>query len=255
LINNRQAGRRRGRSGQRPQSNGGRNAEAGNRIDNRARGNAPQMLEKYKTLASEAQRQGDRVMTEYYLQFADHYFRVVAETRARFEETRRQRDDWREDEDGEAPEGEERAAFEPIDEDDEERAERLREQQRREPREPREAREQRPPRDQRPQRDFRREREDASAPREPRPPRDEGDRNDRSAPRRNDRYANDRDGNRYEAPLNEDATISIDILPPAFGPLADASDAVAEIDDIPAVPKRRGRPRKEVSDVDGDIAA
>ena len=60
--------------------------DSGNRIDNRARGNAAQLLEKYKTLARDAQMQGDRVNVEYYLQFADHYFRVLAETRARFEE-------------------------------------------------------------------------------------------------------------------------------------------------------------------------
>ena len=60
----------------------------GNRIDNRARGNAAQLLEKYKTLARDAQMQGDRVNTEYYLQFADHYFRVLAETASRFEENR-----------------------------------------------------------------------------------------------------------------------------------------------------------------------
>jgi hypothetical protein len=91
LINNRQAGRRRGRGGQqqRPQGNSGRQ-DNGNRIDNRARGNAAQLLEKYKTLARDAQMQGDRVNTEYYLQFADHYFRVLAETRSRFEENRRQ---------------------------------------------------------------------------------------------------------------------------------------------------------------------
>ena len=55
--------------------------DTGNRIDNRARGNAAQLLEKYKTLARDAQMQGDRVNTEYYLQFADHYFRVLAESR------------------------------------------------------------------------------------------------------------------------------------------------------------------------------
>lgn len=97
MINNRQAGRRRGRGGQRQQGGGGggRGPESGNRIDNRARGNANQLLEKYKNLASEAQRQGDRVNTEYYLQFADHYFRVLADNRARFEEQnqRRQGDD------------------------------------------------------------------------------------------------------------------------------------------------------------------
>lgn len=85
-MNNRQAnnGRRRGRGGQRQQ--GGGNPNQGNRIDSRARGNAAQLLEKYKNLARDAQMQGDRVNTEYYLQFADHYFRVLAETRSRFEE-------------------------------------------------------------------------------------------------------------------------------------------------------------------------
>ncbi|MES2097463.1 MAG: DUF4167 domain-containing protein [Pseudomonadota bacterium] len=85
INNNRQAGRRRGRGGQR-QGGGNPNNGNGNRIDNRARGNAAQLLEKYKTLAADAQRQGDRVNAEYYLQFADHYFRVLAETRSRFEE-------------------------------------------------------------------------------------------------------------------------------------------------------------------------
>jgi len=92
LINNRQSGRRRGRGGgnsQRPQGGGGR-PDNGNRIDNRARGNAAQLLEKYRNLAADAQRQGDRVNTEYYLQFADHYFRVLSETRARQEEAQGQ---------------------------------------------------------------------------------------------------------------------------------------------------------------------
>ncbi len=103
MINNRQAnnGRRRGRGGQRQQ--GGGNPNQGNRIDNRARGNAAQLLEKYKNLARDAQLAGDRVNTEYYLQFADHYFRVLAETRSRFEEQnpqqRRQRDEFDGDED------------------------------------------------------------------------------------------------------------------------------------------------------------
>lgn len=89
MINNRQAGRRRGRGGQqqRPQGNSGAR-DNGNRIDNRSRGNAAQLLEKYKALARDAQMSGDRVNTEYYLQFADHYFRVLAETRSRFEENR-----------------------------------------------------------------------------------------------------------------------------------------------------------------------
>ncbi|OYX47896.1 MAG: hypothetical protein B7Y97_11995 [Sphingomonas sp. 32-66-10] len=104
MINNRQAnnGRRRGRGGQRQQG-GGNNPNSGNRIDNRARGNAAQLLEKYKNLARDAQMAGDRVNTEYYLQFADHYFRVLAETRSRFEDQnpqqRRQRDEFDGDED------------------------------------------------------------------------------------------------------------------------------------------------------------
>ena len=86
MINNRQAGRRnRGRNNGR-QSGGNRGGENGNRIDNRARGNAPQLLEKYRNLARDAQLAGDRVNTEYYLQFADHYFRVIADNRARQEE-------------------------------------------------------------------------------------------------------------------------------------------------------------------------
>jgi hypothetical protein len=94
LINNRQGGRRRGRGGgQRGQNLGG------NRQDNRQRGNAAQLLEKYKNMARDAQLAGDRVQSEYYLQFADHYFRVLGESRSRFEDQRRQRDDDSADED------------------------------------------------------------------------------------------------------------------------------------------------------------
>ncbi len=86
MINNRQAGRRnRGRNNGRP-NGGNRGGDNGNRIDNRARGNAPQLLEKYRNLARDAQLAGDRVNTEYYLQFADHYFRVIADNRARQDE-------------------------------------------------------------------------------------------------------------------------------------------------------------------------
>lgn len=93
-MNNRQNGRRRGRGGVRPPNGGNLGNDRGNRIDNRSRGNASQLYEKYKTLARDAQTQGDRVLTEYYLQFADHYFRVLSENRPRFEEqNRRQRDE------------------------------------------------------------------------------------------------------------------------------------------------------------------
>ena len=98
MINNRQGGRRRGRGGQRGQNIGG---QPGNRQDNRQRGNAAQLLEKYKSMARDAQLSGDRVQTEYYLQFADHYFRVLNENRARFEEQRPRQNDYRDDFGGE----------------------------------------------------------------------------------------------------------------------------------------------------------
>ena len=111
MINNRQGGRRRGRGG------GGRapnmNPGAGNRQDNRQRGNAAQLLEKYKGLARDAQMQGDRVQTEYYLQFADHYYRILNENRARFEEQRRQRGEGGYDSSYEEEEQELEAAAEP----------------------------------------------------------------------------------------------------------------------------------------------
>ena len=139
MINNRQSGRRRGRGGQRQQG-GNPNGNNGNRIDNRARGNANQLYEKYKTLAADAQRQGDRVNTEYYLQFADHYFRVLAENRSRFEEQnpnhnqRRGREDaFDDDEDGFDDEGQDMVVEA----------------------EPRRQRNERPERDSRPERDGR----------------------------------------------------------------------------------------------------
>ena len=82
--NNNRNNRRRGR-GNRTQ--GGNGAQL-NRIDSRARGNAPQMLDKYKKLAQDAHHNGDRVQMEYYLQFADHYFRVIADNKARVDEQR-----------------------------------------------------------------------------------------------------------------------------------------------------------------------
>jgi len=111
LINNRQNGRRRGRGGSqgspRPNGGGSGGQDRGNRIDNRARGNAAQLHEKYKALARDAQMQGDRVNTEYYLQFADHYFRVLAESRSRFEDQqpRPRRDDFTQSDDDYGDEG------------------------------------------------------------------------------------------------------------------------------------------------------
>ncbi|MCC2978162.1 DUF4167 domain-containing protein [Sphingomonas sp. PL-96] len=171
MINNRQVGRRRGRGGQRPQGGGnpGR-SDNGNRIDSRARGNAAQLLEKYRNLARDAQMQGDRVNSEYYFQFADHYFRVLNDNKARVEENQRQRGDFGSEDDGEEFEfdGENGGSERPQREERAQREDRPR-------REERVQREDRPQRDDRPQREERAQRED-------RPQRDARPRSER-APR------------------------------------------------------------------------
>lgn len=87
LNSQRNNNRRRGRG-----SNRGGGGNQSNRIDSRARGNAPQLLEKYKKLAHDASLNDDRVQTEYYLQFADHYFRVIADNKAQKDEARAKRE-------------------------------------------------------------------------------------------------------------------------------------------------------------------
>lgn len=70
-------------------------ADYGNRgLDQRQRGNAAQLLEKYRNMARDATLQGDRVTAEYYFQYADHYYRVLNENRPRAEVERQQRADW-----------------------------------------------------------------------------------------------------------------------------------------------------------------
>ncbi len=119
--NNRNTNRRRGRGNNRGpsggQGGGGQgHAGQGNRIDSRARGNAPQLLEKYRKLAHDASLNDDRVQTEYYLQFADHYFRVLADSRSPKDEARARRDNEREnafDEDDDEDEREEVRSSQP----------------------------------------------------------------------------------------------------------------------------------------------
>lgn len=144
------------------------------------------MLEKYKALARDAQMQGDRVITEYYLQFADHYFRVVAETRARFEETRRQRDDWSgDDNDGDLGDNDDAMSGDALDGDDDDAAsERAYDAQRRQPR-------QQQPQQQRDARPFDGNRNDnGRSHNEERPRQDRG--NDDQAPPRGDRVRRER---------------------------------------------------------------
>ncbi len=216
LINNRQNGRRRGRGGGQRSPN---NAPQGNRQDNRQRGNAAQLLEKYKSLARDAQLAGDRVQTEYYLQFADHYFRVLNENRSRFEEQRRQRDDFMSDEDEDEDEAIAAEGGDGADGEDEQ------EQPRRV--EAREQREQREPRGDEGQREERGAREQFNG---------EGrrDRPRRERPRR------ERSDEVQEA--NGEERISLEVLPPAIAPAVpvDAGDAPTK------APRRRARrPRPE----------
>lgn len=87
-MRNGQNGRRRGRGGPPRVPGQNRQPDMGNRMEVRVRGNAHQLLEKYKQLARDAGQAGDRVTAEYYLQHADHYFRVLSEFRSRQEEQR-----------------------------------------------------------------------------------------------------------------------------------------------------------------------
>ena len=223
MINNRQGGRRRGRGGQRGPNLGGQSGGGGNRQDNRQRGNAAQLLEKYKSMARDSQLAGDRVQSEYYLQFADHYFRVLSESRARFEEQhpRRQRDD-----DLDEDEGDDEMMDASGDDNVEAEVEN-------------EARPQR-------QRRERSERNDRGA---------RGDRNDRGESRysRDDRPRDDdEDRNGYERGNGADERLPMDVLPPAIG--RDDSDGGEEAsEEVEARPRRRTR-RPRTQDGEGDVA-
>ena len=53
---------------------------------NRNKGNVSQQYNKYLKLAKEAFRSGDRVQSEYYYQFTDHYYRLMIELGISIEE-------------------------------------------------------------------------------------------------------------------------------------------------------------------------
>ena len=248
MNNNRNQNRRRGRGNNRPQGGGG--GQQLNRIDSRARGNAPQMLEKFKKMAQDAHLNGDRVQAEYYLQFADHYFRVIADQRLRQEEQRRPRDerfpDGGPDEDGDdgefGNEGDIPGFDQPV-------------SYRRDDT-PREAREPREPRPERP----RRERAEApSAPEEaPAEETSEASADASSAfePAGGNPFTRDNRAtrglrprrDRAEPPLDDAGGLDPAALPPAIAPTANAAgDESGE----PAPARRRGRPRRAAGD-DGD---
>ena len=202
---------------------------SGNRQDNRQRGNAAQLLEKYKSMARDAQLAGDRVQTEYFLQFADHYYRVLGESRSRFEDQRpRSRDD------------------EDLgDEGDEEMLEGADEQQGE-------------PQQQQRSRDY-----EDRGPRRDRPDRTaRGDRPERSErPRRYDRD-HDRDGNRparaerngaeqFDRDQEQDEErIAFDVLPPAIGATDDRDAPEAEAAETPRPRRATRKPRLKAGDDD-----
>ena len=200
MINNRQGGRRRGRGGQRGPNLGG---QPGNRQDNRQRGNAAQLLEKYKSMARDSQLAGDRVQTEYFLQYADHYFRVLSENRSRFDEQRPRREH-EIDEDGDeemAEAGEETSGEDHAERDD------------------------RQDRGDRPYRNERNERF-----------------NRQSRPRRDERFADDDQGDREERrprSNGSDDSLPLDVLPPAIGRTEDGP--VEAVEEEPRRPRRRTR--------------
>lgn len=212
-MNNRQNGRRRGRGGQRPQGLGGGGGGQGR--EQRSRGNAAQLLEKYKNMARDAQLAGDRVQTEYYLQFADHYFRVLSETRSRFEDQRPSRDDDEDEGDDELIDGE--------------GEEEVSERPERQPRQERFERRERPERAERADRPERAER-----------PRRE--RFERRPAREDESVASD----------EQQSPGIADFLPPAIGPVGVDAAPTDEAEEAPRPRRRTRRPRAE--DNDGEIA-
>jgi hypothetical protein len=142
----------------------------GNRPEPRARGNAPQLHEKYKSMARDAQLAGDRVQTEYYLQFADHYYRILNENRPRFDENRPRQGDGGHDGGNDDYDDDEMMGDEG--EDDAPVRQQPRAREARPERDDRPQREARPERDDRPQREARPDREDRPQ-REPRGERDD----------------------------------------------------------------------------------
>ena len=69
-------GRQSFRSGRRPYKKSN-SVYSNNR--NRSRGNISQLFDKYTKLGKEASSYGDRIQSEYYYQFADHYSRLMVE--------------------------------------------------------------------------------------------------------------------------------------------------------------------------------
>ncbi len=222
--------RRRGRNNNnnnRQQQNNRSGFDYNNSIDNRARGNAAQMLEKYKKLAQDAQFNGDRVNAEYHLQFADHYFRVLADFRGRQEARAEQqgerrpprddnRDDWR-DQNAES-------GYEEMDAGDQRETESEVASEEREEQPRRESREERPRRNDRNERGNRPERDGNRAPRR----------------------------HHSEEVADEPAGLDLSVLPPS---IALANDDDVEVEAAKPARKPRARRPKSANDEETVTAA
>lgn len=241
-MQNRQSGGRRRRGGGGNNGNNPRpmgmasGGQSANRLEVKVRGNAHQLLEKYKQLARDAHQAGDRVAAEYYLQHSDHYFRVLNDGRIRQEEMRARRGVFDQFED-DAGEGEDAA----LDGGEEQ----PREQGRDGSREGGRDGERRPRYEQR-------ERSDRERPERDRSERNEGDREGGEQGERPRRWQERRERPRdvqAEAPRLSGETIELHMSDGeaalvAFGGVP-AREAPAEeaVEEAPK-PRRRGRPRK-----------
>ena len=97
-------GRARGRGQRKPSGGGGNNP---NRVyessgpEGKVRGTPQQIIDKYLTLARDAQTAGDRVAAENFLQHAEHYQRILIQATAQASEQRRDAGDQDTDQTGE----------------------------------------------------------------------------------------------------------------------------------------------------------
>ena len=219
---------------------------SGNRQDNRQRGNAAQLLEKYKSMARDSQLAGDRVQTEYYLQFADHYFRVLGDSRPRADEQQRRQ---RGDDDGYDDDGGDDRVDADMDGDDENDGDSDDEQQP-QPRARSDEQPQRSRSDEQPQR--------ARSDEQPQRPRSRPA-SDRPEPRReraNGRTRDEDEGrNRPQPRDNGSERIDFAVLPPAIG-TDDSRDFPPSVEEQAPAPKRRARrPRTEEAGSDDASAS
>jgi Domain of unknown function (DUF4167) len=72
--------------------------------EGKVRGTPQQIIDKYLSLARDAQTSGDRVMSENFLQHAEHYQRILIQAAAMQEQSRRDMVDPASDDDGDGPE-------------------------------------------------------------------------------------------------------------------------------------------------------